>query len=151
MVPAQLSSAPAVTLRRREGWESRLAAVLETARARPYVLGEADCLRTACEAVAALTGVDFWPRFAGYRSKRQALLTIARIAPSLGEAVTATLGVPPMRVLAAWRGDLALYRDAQGEDHLGIVIGPQVALAAAEGWTLVPLSHPGLVCAWRVG
>lgn len=142
---------PLVPLRRREGWESRLAAVLEVARARPYVLGEADCLRTACEVVAALTGVDFWPRFAGYRTKREALVTIARIAPSLGEAVSATLGVPPMRVFAAWRGDLVLYRDERGEDHLGISIGPQVALAAAEGWMLIALSHPGLLCSWRVG
>lgn len=138
-------------LQRQQGWERRLNAVLDTARGRPYVLGEADCLKVACEVVEALTGVDFWPRFSGYRSKRGALLTIARVAPSLAEAVTATLGVPPTRVFAAWRGDLLLFRDEQGEDHLGVSCGSMVALTAAEGWLLIPLSHPGLLCSWRVG
>lgn len=138
-------------LHRQEGWERRLNAVLDAARARPYVLGEADCLRVACEVVDALTGVNFWPRFAGYTTRRGALVTIARVAPSLGEAVTVTLGVPPARVFAAWRGDLVLFRDDQGEDHLGVSIGPQVALTAPQGWCLIPLAHPGLLCSWRVG
>lgn len=138
-------------LARRNDWPERLTAVIEAARRRPYVLGEHDCLRLACAVVEAMTGTDFWPRFAGYKTKREALVTIARIAPSLGEAVSVTLGVPPMRVFAAWRGDIVLYRDAEGQDHLGIMLGPQVALAAPEGWMLVPLSHPGLLCAWRVG
>lgn len=143
--------APPLPLHRRQGWELRLNAVLDAARARPYVLGEADCLTVACEVVKALTGVDFWPRFAGYRTPRQALVTIMRVAPSLGEAVTATLGVPQSGVFAAWRGDLLLFRDSSGEDHLGVSIGPQVALTAPEGWLLIPLAHPGLLCSWRVG
>lgn len=138
-------------LHRQQGWELRLNAVLETARRRPYVLGESDCLKVACETVAALTGTDFWPRFAGYTTKRGALVTIARVAPSLAEAVTATLGVKPSGVFAAWRGDLLLYRDEQGEDHLGVSCGPNVALTAPQGWLLIPLSHPGLLCSWRVG
>ena len=138
-------------LQRQQGWELRLNAVLESARRRSYVLGESDCLKVACETVAALTGVDFWPRFIGYTTKRGALVTIARIAPSLGEAVTATLGTQPQRVFAAWRGDLLLFRDADGEDHLGVSCGPNVALTAPEGWLLIPLSHPGLLCSWRIG
>lgn len=138
-------------LQRQQGWELRLNAVLESARRRPYVLGESDCLKVACETVAALTGTDFWPRFAGYTTKRGALVTIARIAPSLGEAVTTTLGTPPQRVFAAWRGDLLLFRDEHGEDHLGVSCGPNVALTAPEGWLLIPLSHPGLLCSWRIG
>lgn len=138
-------------LHRKQGWELRLNAVLEAARRRPYVLGESDCLKVACETVAALTGVDFWPRFAGYTTKRGARVTIARIAPSLGEAVTATLGVSPARVFAGWRGDLMLFRDDSGEDHLGVSCGPHVALTAPEGWLLIPLAHPGLLCSWRIG
>jgi hypothetical protein len=141
----------ALPLHRREGWDRRLNAVLDTARARPYVLGEADCLKVACEVVEALTGTDFWPRFAGYTTKRGALVTIARVAPSLAEAVTATLGVRQSGVFAAWRGDLLLFRDESGEDHLGVSIGPQVALTAPQGWLLISLAHPGLLCSWRVG
>ncbi len=139
---------------RTPGWESRLAAVLEAARHRPYVLGEADCLVLACAAVKAITGVDFWPRIVGnggYRSKRQALVTIARIAPTLGEAVSATLGVPPTPTFGARRGDLVLYRDAVGEDHLGVVTGPAAMLTLATGLASAPLDDAGLLCAWRVG
>jgi hypothetical protein len=138
-------------LQRRQGWELRLDAVLENARRRPYVLGQADCLRLSCEDVAALTDVDFWPRFAGYSTKRGALLTIARIAPSLGEAVTLTLGTSPVGVFSARRGDLLLFRDEHHEDHLGVCCGATVVLTAPEGWLQMSLAHPGLLCAWRVG
>jgi len=136
---------------RLQGWESRLAAVLEAARHTPYVLGESDCLRLACANVDALIGIDYWPRFVGYTTKRGALVTIARIAPSLGEAVTATLGIQPSRVFAAWRGDLVLYRDPVGEDHLGIANGPTVAVYLPDGLGFLPLSDAGLLCSWRVG
>lgn len=139
---------------RRDGWESRLAAVIEAAAGRPYVLGENDCLRLACAAVEALTGVDFWSRFSGnrgYKTKRQALVAIAKIAPSLGEAVTATLAVSPAPTFSALRGDLLLYRDEQGEDHLGVCIGRDVVLMAAEGPLTVGIEHPGLLCSWRIG
>ena len=138
-------------LTRRPDWPERLATAVEAARGKPYVLGENDCLRLACAAVEALTGEDFWPRFAGYKTHRQALVTIARIAPSLGEAVTATLGVPPIRVFGAWRGDIMLFRDDRGEDHLGVALGRNVLVMAAEGSLHIGLDHPGLVCAWRVG
>lgn len=138
-------------LHRLPGWELRLNAVLDAARARPYVLGEADCLRLACEDVAALTGVDFWPRFAGYTTRRSALVTIARIAPSLGDAVTVTLETPPVGVFMARRGDLLLFRDDAGEDHLGVCCGSTVALTAPQGWLQMSLAHPGLVCAWGIG
>lgn len=140
-----------MTLTRLPGWETRFNAVIDAARRLPYVLGESDCLRLACRNVAALTGVDFWPRFEGYRSKRQALVIIARIAPSLGEAVTATLGVSPAPTLGAQRGDLALYRDAEGEDHLGVVVGREVMLTLASGLGHVALDDARLLCCWRVG
>lgn len=138
-------------LTRIEGWESRLAAVIEAARARPYVLGESDCLRLACAAVEAITGRDYWPKFAGYRTKRQALVTIARIAPTLGEAVTATLGRQPANPRTALRGDIALFRDAAGEDHLGVVTGAYVMVTLPDGIGSMSIEHPGVLCSWRVG
>ena len=138
-------------LQRRNDWPERLVAVVEAIRHQPYLLGEHDCLRLACAAVEAMTGTDFWPRFAGYKTKRQALVTIARIAPSLGEAVTKTLGVEPSPVRSAWRGDLVLYRDERGEDHLGVCMGRLVILRAPEGTLSMSIDHPGLMTAWRVG
>lgn len=139
---------------RLDGWESRLMAAVEAAQHKPYVLGENDCLRLACASVEALTGVDYWPRIVGkrgYKTKRQALVIIAKIAPSLGEAVTATLGVPPAPTFSAMRGDLVLYRDEAGEDHLGICIGREVTLTAEHGVITVSIDDKRLVCSWRIG
>lgn len=136
---------------RLDGWESRLAAVIEAAQHTPYVLGENDCLRVACAAVEVLTGVDYWPRFAGYKTRRQALMTIAKIAPSLGEAVTATLGVPPSPTFSAQRGDLVLFREPSGEDHLGVCIGREVTLTSDEGIITAALDDPRILCSWRIG
>lgn len=136
---------------RLQGWEARLATVLEAARHQPYALGEHDCLRLACQSVEALTGVDHWPRFAGYTTQREALRTIARIAATLGEAVTAVLRVEPSRIRMAQRGDIALYRDVTGQDHLGVVVGSNVAVLREDGIQMLPLLDNGLLCAWRVG
>lgn len=138
-------------LQRRNDWPERLVAVMDSARHRPYVLGSHDCVRLACSAVEAQTGIDFWPRFAGYATKRQALVTIARIAPSLGEAVTVTLGVVPLAVLSARRGDIVLFCDDLGEDHLGVCMGRRVIVTAPEGTLSMELDHPGLISCWRVG
>jgi cell wall-associated NlpC family hydrolase len=136
---------------RLDGWESRLMALVDTAQRTPYVLGENDCLRLACASVEALTGVDYWPRFKGYKTKRQALVTIARIAPSLGEAVTATLAVSPAPTFAAQRGDIVLFRDDEGESHLGVCIGREVVVTAEQGAITLGLEDKRLLCSWRVG
>lgn len=138
-------------LTRREDWPERLAAAVDAARGKPYVLGENDCWRLACAVIEALTGEDFWPRFAGYKTKRQALAIIARIAPSFGEAVTVTLGVPQSVVFAARRGDLLLFRDDRGEYHLGVVLGRNALVMAADGPMHIGLNHVGMICAWRIG
>jgi len=132
-------------------WPERLTAAIDAARGKPYVLGENDCLRLACAAVVAITGVDYWPRFAGYKTRREALVTIVKIAPSLKDAVTATLGMMPQPTFAAQRGDIMLYHDDRGEDHLGVCMGRRVVLMAAEGTLYMNLDHSGLLCSWRVG
>ncbi len=139
---------------RLDGWESRLMAVIDAAQRAPYVLGENDCSRLACTVVETLTGVDHWPRIAGprgYKTKRQALARIAKIAPSLGEAVGAVLGVSPTPTLSAQRGDIVLFRDERGEDHLGICIGREVALMGADGTITAEIDDARLMCSWRVG
>ncbi len=137
-----------VTLTRRQDWPERLAAVLEAARHQPYALGTHDCLRVTCQCIEAMTGVDLWPRFVGYTTRRQALKTIAAIAPSLGEAVSLVLGRQPQPLALSQRGDVLLYADARGE-HLGICTGASMALLADEGLTFVPASLA--LASWRVG
>lgn len=134
---------------RTQGWEDRLAAVLAAAQDAPYVLGQTDCLRLACASVEALTGVDLWPQFAGYQTKREALITIRRHAPTLAGAVSSVLGLPCQPIAVARRGDVCLYHDR--EDHLGVCTGPRVVVTTDRGLVHAPLSHPGLRGCWRVG
>lgn len=138
-------------MRRVPGWEARLAGVLDAAAERPYVLGSYDCLRVACEVVAALTGVDHWQRFAGrYASRREALREIRAFGDSFGEAVSAVLQIDPTDKLLARRGDLVLYRDEAG-DHIGICVGERVFVTGPEGLVTVPVVDRRVLAAWAIG
>lgn len=138
-------------LRRFHDWPERLQEAIRTTDGLPYGYGTHDCFTFACLAVAAMTGVDFQPRFGGYRNKREALRRIASVASSYGDAVTEVLGVPPSPVASAWRGDLVMHRDASGQDHLGVCMGRMVLFAGPCGTVALALDHPGLLAAWRVG
>lgn len=132
------------------GWPEALAREVSAAAAQPYRLGEHDCLRFSCRCIEALTGADYWPRFAGYTTRREALRTIARIAPNLGEAVSIVLDADRQPGAFARRGDLVLYRDEAGE-HLGICLGATVAVLGETGLVRVSLGHVGVLGCWRIG
>lgn len=135
---------------RLEGWESRLAAVIETARHRPYVLGEHDCFRVACAAVEALTGVDHWPTFAGrYATKREALALLAQHGSTFEAAGDGFFGVPHAPVEYAMRGDIVALRTADGEKHLAVWTGSALACMAEEGLLFLPRAAG--YCCWKVG
>lgn len=136
-------------MNRREGWEGRLNDVIEAARDKPYEIGQHDCLRVACASVEALIGVDYWPVFSGYESKREARMVILEHGKNLAEAVTKTLGIDSVEPPLARRGDIVLYRD--DEEHLGVCVGPWVAVLGAQGLQLVTLTDAGVRCCWRIG
>ena len=134
---------------RREGWEQRLLAIIEDARARPYVLGEHDCFRLACRVIEALTGVDRWPSFAGYTTKREALQRLAQHGSSFEAAGDWFFGSAHVDVKQARRGDILALQDATGEKHLAVCLGHQAACLHADG--LLFLKTSDAHCAWRVG
>ena len=136
-------------LERVSGWPEKLAGVVATAQDQPYVLGVWDCLRFSCTCIRDMTGVDYWPRFEGYRTRREALVTIKKISKTLAGAVTKVLEIEPQEVVFSKRGDLVLYHD--GEDHLGICIGASVAVLGAEGLEYVPITDKRLMCSWSIG
>jgi hypothetical protein len=148
-----------VKLARFDGWEERLAAVVELARHRPYALGESDCFRLACDSVQALTGADLWSHWAGrYHTRREALRLIAhyvdadkpgRSAAALFTAAASKMfGCEPSPSLTARRGDVLEYHDGV-EPHLGVFLGARVAVMREQGLAFVPLA----ACkhAWRIG
>lgn len=122
--------------------------IISDAERKPYKLGEHDCLRLACAVVQARSGIDHWPTFAGYKTKRQALACIARVAPTLREAITITLNAPEMLPTLAQRGDIVLFRDV--EEHIGICVGEHVVVLGAEGLLRIKITSYQLLAAWRV-
>jgi hypothetical protein len=138
-----------VTAGRLEGWERRLQAVIEAARAEPYVLGSHDCFRLACRVIEALTGKNRWAAFAGYTSKREALARLARYGSSFEAAGNWFFGCALAPVAQGRRGDIALLVDSGGERHLAVVLDHRVACMRPEGLVFLPLRACGGV--WRVG
>lgn len=131
------------------GWEARLEAVLVAARATPYVLGEHDCFRVACRAVEALTGVDRWPEFAGYRTRREALALLAAHGGSFEAAMDWFFGVAHVSPRLARRGDICAVQTQDGEKHLAVCTGARVEMTAPHG--LVQAGLLECLCAWRIG
>lgn len=136
---------------RLEGWEGRLAGVVEAARHVPYQLGEHDCFRFACAVVEALTGIDRWPEWAGrYTTRREALRCIhAYGGAGFTEAGSKLFGGAPVPASKARRGDVLEFVDPFDEKHLGVCVGAEVAVLADGGLRFVRLSQ--CAHAWRVG
>jgi hypothetical protein len=134
---------------RLEGWEGRLVQVIEAARHRPYVLGEHDCFRVACQAVEALTGEDKWPEFAGrYSTEREALHLLAQHGHSFEESFDWFFSVKHSDVRLARRGDIVALANG-GQKHLGVCEGALVAALGPDGLVRVPLLE--CLCCWRIG
>lgn len=135
---------------RAEGWEGRLNAVIDAARATPYALGTHDCFRVACATVHALTGVDRWAEWQGrYRSRREALALIAEHGRSFEAAASAFFGEPASDVRHARRGDLVCVQTEDGEKHLGVCLGINAAVLGPDGLAFVPTMT--CLCCWRIG
>lgn len=136
-----------------EGWELRLAELVEAARRRPRALGEHDCATFAFAAIEACTG---WTPDAAMRGSYAtlpgALRHAARLSggsPELADAVDAVLGRTGDSVAHAQRGDLALCPDDAGVLHLAVVIGADVCWPGERGLAFGRLR--ACTRAWRIG
>lgn len=121
--------------------------VIEAARARPYQLGEHDCFRVACQVIEALTGIDRWPEFFGYRTRREAMAKLAHYGSTFEKAGDWFFGVPHTDWKRAQRGDIACVED--GDKHLGVVLGHEIAFLSDSGLVFLPLTCA--TCVWHVG
>ncbi len=136
-------------MKRLEGWESRLAGVIEAARHERYELGVHDCFRVTCAGVEALTGIDLWKDWAGtYRTRREALRRIAEYGGTFDEAFSRLFACEPVGPAWARRGDIVKFHDGR-EPHLGLCVGAEVAVLGEDGLMFVPLTSCS--CAWRIG
>lgn len=127
--------------------------MLERARHAPYELGVHDCFRVACQVVEALTGVDRWHEFSGYRTRKEALARIAQHGASFIDAASWFFGAHPVALAYARRGDVVAFF-LGSEYHLGIVTGKTFFCVAEEGILDLPMQNSAfekpLFC-WGVG
>jgi hypothetical protein len=135
---------------RREDWPHRLNAAIEAARDKPFEWGEHDCLLFAASVVEQMTGVDPLAQWRGtYSTAHGALLALRRSGfKDIVEVFHSSLGPGLDSVLMAQRGDIVLYRDAEGRPGTGICIGEAIAAVTPVGLGVIPLAD-GLT-AWRV-
>lgn len=127
-------------------WQSRLAAVMREAQARPFAWGSHDCATFAATCVVAVTGVD---RIADVRAAWQSELQAARLLERLGglrAAIGERLGAPLASVALAQPGDVGIS-DQAGRDALCVCGGVNWHMPAELG--LATLAADQVLCAWR--
>jgi hypothetical protein len=136
-------------MERLEGWERRLEDVLQAAESEPYVLGVHDCFKVACAAVHALTGVDFWPEWAGrYNTQQEALRLIVEYGGDFDGAFSRLFGTELGNPLFARRGDVLKF-ESEGVPHLGVCRGRGVVVLGEKGLQTIPLRSCAGV--WKIG
>lgn len=129
-----------------DGWEARLAEVVDAAIDRPFAWGTHDCCTFAAACVDAVTGSDHLDHL-GYEDERTAKRVIA-CHGGLVEAIAARLGSPCAGWAHARRGDICLVPTEQG-DGLGVCVGHRIVLPGERGLASYPLHLAQ--CTWRVG
>ena len=119
-------------------------------RRRPFVWGEADCVRFAAGWVALVTGRDPGGETAGCYGDGRAARRLMVRATGTADLVTATcviLGPPLPLPLMARLGDVVAIATPTGP-ALGVCAGEMVAAPGPAGLGFRPLTT--VIAAWRV-
>ena len=119
-------------------------------RHRPFVWGEADCVRFAAGWVALVTGCDPVAATAGrYAGCREALrlMVAATGTADLVAATSVILGPPLSHPLMARLGDVVALTTPAGP-ALGVCAGDAIAVPGLAGLARRPLTT--IIAAWRI-
>ena len=134
---------------RRADWIDRLLATADAARDMPFAWGQHDCCLFAARCVDAMCDTVYAEQLATqYSDERSALAYIATWG-DLRSAVCEWLGETVRRPALLRRGDVVLFRDAAGQEAIGVCLGATVAAASRDGGlALLPMS--AAITGWRV-
>jgi hypothetical protein len=132
---------------RPEGWELRLAAVVEAARLRPFDWRSHNCVLFAASCVEAVTGNNpAAGRRPVKRGKSAAYAALDAAAPDVEAAATLFLG-EPRNPLLAQRGDVVSLDTPMGV-ALAVCLGARCAHPSPDGLEFRPLTQARQ--SWRV-
>lgn len=129
-----------------EGWESRLAAFLDSRRCAEFAWGTHDCCAFTAEAVRRMTGFDAMAQHESYATA----IGAERVIHAAGgiERIPEIVGLARLEtVKRASRGDVVAV-ELDGRTSLGICCGEQSAFAGKTGIAFKPTLS--CVAAWRV-
>lgn len=122
------------------GWETKLITYLHKVTEKKFRPGELDCILFSAGAVKAITGTDYAKPFKGkYKTIDDGLALLKDLGFNSHVDYVASLLPELPSVLHAQRGDVAIVKDMNGNDAIGIVQSDHVYLMTLNGLTLVPL------------
>lgn len=127
-------------------WPTRLAAFIETRRARVFSWSESDCCLFVCDAVEAMTGIDPGARWRGLYSSEKGARRLLRDNGGVVGLATLAFG-PAVPAALAGRGDVVLIDTPDGE-ALGLSLGGIVAAQGRSGLLFLPSSSAK--AGWKV-
>lgn len=133
-----------------QDWDKLLHDILEEVRKEPFQFGVNDCATMSLRVTKAITGNDYGISLDGaYDSRIAALRFLSKVSKGEGlrEGVTNLTGIQPESPLKAHRGDIALYLDREGKEHLAVVVGHFAVGKIDRG--LLPVKLEACKCCWR--
>lgn len=138
-------------MKRTEGWEKRLAALVEARERMPFAWGSFDCALFGADAVLALTGSDPAAAYRGlYDTQLGAAVALRRICGGgVSQAVEAN-GWPEISPALAQRGDVGLTETPEGEAVVVCLgrdwVGPRLGAVG-----LARIGRAAVKRSWRIG
>ena len=135
-----------MTVLRVDGWETRLAELIESKRNVPFCWETNNCLGFVAEAEIAVQGFTEFPEaLKPMTNKFSALRIIKKNADSLDDWIDQKY--QRISILSAQRGDICMIETLEGA-AVGICIGHNATFVGSNGLEFVPMSLT--IKAWRL-
>lgn len=133
---------------RLDNWQRLFAEYLSDKTSEPFEWGKNDCILFGAGAVEAITGVNFYNQYLGYKSEAEAYEIIENNGGIEG-LISKHLGAFDTNYLAARRGDLVMFMLPY--KTIGVVdnSGEKIACLTEKGMARIPLNKAKKI--WRVG
>lgn len=131
---------------RKDGWETRLAELIESKRNIPFCWKTNNCLGFVAEAEIAVQGFTEFPEaLRPMTNKFSAMKIIKKNADSLDDWIDKKY--QRISILSAQRGDICMIETAEGA-AVGVCLGHNAAFIGKDGLEFMPMSLS--IKAWRV-
>jgi len=132
-------------------WQTKLREFIESRTFAPFAFGVNDCCLFACDAIAAITGVDMAAEIRGYTTEAEADAVLAQWGgvEGVAAAMCEKHGAPEIPASFAQRGDVVLCHLATGDTLTIVDTGGRLVGPGRDGLVSVP--RKTMRRAWRIG